>query len=122
MEWEITIHQDNKYLEIVTKGEVDKDGSLEMAKKIAEIMRQHRFTKALIDHRNVTTISGNVIDIYERPRLFRIIGVILGIKLAAIINPVHVKHFKFLETVSVNQGYKYSVFFDRSNALEWLLK
>ena len=110
MEWEITIHKDHKYIEIITGGVLDKDGSMEMAKTIAETMRHHRITKALIDHRNVSDVSGKIIDVYERPKLFRLIGVILGIKIAEIVNPDHIKHFRFLETVCINRGYKFSVF------------
>jgi hypothetical protein len=121
MEWEITIHKDYEYIEIVTKGVADNHGSIEMAKSIAETMRHHRMTKALIDHRNVTNVSGNAVEVYERPKLFKIIGVILGIKIAEVIKPDHLEHFKFLETVCVNRGYKFSVFFDRTKALEWLL-
>ena len=121
MEWEIIIHQDYKYVEIVTKGVADNQGSMDMAKSIAETMRHHRITKALIDHCNVTSVSGSAVEVYERPKLFKIIGVLLGIKIAEVINPDHLAHFKFLETVCINQGYKFSVFFDRPAALEWLL-
>lgn len=121
MEWEITIHFEKKYIEILTRGIADNDGSQNMAKTIAETMKKNRLTKVLVDHRNIEKVSGSVIDIYERPKLFRIIGVILGIKIAEIINPDHYEHFRFLETVCVNQGYRFSIFYDRKTALEWLL-
>ena len=121
MECEITIHSDNKYIEIVTTGVLDKDSSMDMAKTIAATMRHNRVTKALIDHRNVTIIHGSVIDVYERPKIFRIMGILLGIKIAEIINPDHLEHFKFLETVCINQGYKFSIFYDKTDALQWLL-
>ena len=121
MNWDITIDERNKYVEIVTKGIADKDGSIEMAKTIAETMRHNRLTRALIDHRNITSVSGDEIDVYERPSLFRLIGTILGIKIAAIIKPEHKEHFGFLETVCLNRGYRYMVFFDKIDALKWLL-
>ena len=71
MDWEIRIDEAAKYIEIVTQGIADKHGSMEMAKKIAETMRHLRFTKAIIDHRNITTVSGTIMDVYERPKLFR---------------------------------------------------
>lgn len=46
---------------------------------------------------------------------------ILRIKIAEIINPAHIDHFKFFETVCVNRGFKFSVFYERKNGLEWLL-
>lgn len=122
MEWEIAIHKNDGYIEIVTKGVADNQGSIEMAKSIAETMRHNRITKALIDHRNISNVTGTTVEVYQRPKLFKLIGMILGIKIAEIINPDHIEHFKFLETVCVNQGYKFSVFFDKTVALGWLLE
>lgn len=119
MEWEITIKTNDRYVEIVTSGVADYESSMQMAKVIAETMRHHRITHALIDHRNIKSTSGSVLEVIERPKLFRIIGMILGIKIAAIVHPGHAEHFKFLETVCVNQGFKYSVFYDKESALEW---
>jgi hypothetical protein len=122
MEWEIKIHNDEKYLEIITSGIADKDGSMKMAKTIADMMKSLRFTRVLVDHENLTEISGKILDVYQRPSLFKIIGVILGVKIAEIIKPEHLEHFKFLETVCLNRGYKFSVFHDKTKAIEWLLK
>jgi hypothetical protein len=122
MEYEIRIYNEEKYIEVVTKGAADNDSSLSMAKTIKETMQQHRITKALIDHRNIESVSGKIIEIYDRPKLFRIIGVVLNVKIAEIIKPDHVKHFSFFETVCVNKGFKISIFQERLPALEWLLK
>jgi hypothetical protein len=122
MECEIKIHNDEKYIEVVTTGVADTDGSLRMAKTIKETMQQHRMTKVLIDHRNIDSVSGKTIEIYDRPKIFRVIGVILNIKIAEIIKPDHVKHFSFFETVCSNQGFRISIFQEKLPALEWLLK
>ena len=122
MEYEIRIYNEEKYIEVVTKGVADNDSSLSMAKTIKEKMQQHRITRALIDHRNIESVSGKIIEIYDRPKLFRIIGVVLNIKIAEIIKPDHVKHFSFFETVCINQGFKISIFQEKLPALEWLLK
>ncbi len=122
MEYEIKIYKEEKYVEVVTKGVADNDSSLSMAKTIKETMQQHRITRALIDHRNIESVSGKIIEIYDRPKLFRIIGVVLNIKIAEIIKPDHVKHFSFFETVCINQGFKISIFQEKLPALEWLLK
>ena len=122
MEYEIRIYNEEKYVEIVTRGVADKDGSLSMAKTIKETMQQHRMTKALIDHRNIESVSGEIMEIYNRPKLFRIMGVVLNIKIAEIIKPDHVKHFRFFETVCINQGIRLSIFQEKTPALEWLLK
>jgi hypothetical protein len=122
MEWEIRIHNEEKYIEVITKGVADKDGSLNMAKIITETMRQRRITKVLIDHRNIESVSGEIIEIYDRPKLLKMIGIILGVKIAEIIKPDHMKHFSFFETVCINQGFRISIFQEKLPALEWLLK
>ncbi|MDK9708538.1 MAG: hypothetical protein OEL83_15960 [Desulforhopalus sp.] len=121
MQWQITMCRENAYIEVVTKGIADQESSLEMAQAIAKTMRANRYTKVLIDHRNIEKVSGKVVEIYDRPKLFKLIGVILGIKIAEIINPDHREHFRFLETVCINRGYKFSIFYDKTTALHWLL-
>ena len=122
MEWEIRIHNEEKYMEVITKGVADKDGSLNMAKTITETMQQHRITRVLIDHRNIESVSGKIIEIYDRPKLLRVVGIIMGVKIAEIIKLDHIKHFSFFETVCINQGFKISIFRESMPALEWLLQ
>jgi len=121
MEWSIAIHDEEGYLEVITRGLVDQDASLKMAKAIAHAMRTHRLTKALIDHRNIEDAVGTTLDIYNRPKIFRLIGIILGIRIAEIIKPEHIEHFRFFETVCRNQGHQLSIFHDKDKALAWLL-
>lgn len=122
MERKITVHHNKKYVEVVTSGVADKENTEEMAKVIAETMKQNKFVKALIDHSNITSVSGTVIEIYQRPILFKVIGVFLGIKIAEVIRPEHEEHFRFFETVCLNRGFKFKMFHERTNALRWLLE
>lgn len=119
MVWKITKHRN--YLEISTKGTADKDSSIAMAKAITNEMRENRMKRALVDHSHLESVTGNVFDIYERPNTFKLIGAIMGIRIGEIVKPEHREHFKFLETVCVNQGFQFSVFHDRDQALRWLL-
>lgn len=121
MEWKFVIHDKDRYLEVVTSGIVDGDGTIDMAQTIAKTMQSHRLTKALIDHRNVVNVTSSTYATYNRPKIFRLIGLTLGIKLAELIRPEHEYHFKFFETVCFNQGYKLSVFYEKDQALAWLL-
>ena len=121
MEWELIVHKKDKYIEIITQGIADNDGSINMAKCITETMRKNRITKGLIDHRNITGISGNTIDIYYRPKALKLLGLILGVKIAEVIKPEHIEHFRFFETVCRNQGFALSIFQEKKKALEWLL-
>ena len=126
MEWKIEIYNEGNYkdrfIEVITSGIADKDGSLNMAKAIANTMRTNRITKALIDHHNLESVTGDTLDIYNRPKLFGIIGAILRIKIAEIIKPEHIEHFRFFETVCRNKGYQIYVFQDREKALSWLFE
>jgi hypothetical protein len=121
MDWELVVHKEEKYLEITSHGVADYDGSIKMAKFINETMRHNRITKVLIDHSNITGVSGKTIEIYERPKILGLLGLILGVKIAEIINPEHMEHFRFLETVCKNQGFNLLLFRDRKEALDWLL-
>ncbi len=122
MEWNIVIHNEEKYVEIVTSGVVDGDSTIDMAKAIAQTMRSNRLIKALIDHRNVVNVIGGTSGTYSRPKIFRLIGLTLGIKIAEIIRPEHEGHFRFFESVCHNQGYRLSVFQEKDKALAWLLE
>ncbi len=119
MEWEIMVHE--KYIEVVTRGVADGKTSLKMAQAITDTMRSNRSTRALIDHRDLEAVTGHIAEIYQRPRLFKIIGALLGIKIAEVVKPEHQEHFDFLETVCVNQGFQFSVFREKDLALKWLL-
>ncbi len=122
MEWTILLHDKDEYVEVITSGIADKDGSLNMAKDLSHMLRVHHLTRALIDHRNIEGVKGNTFDIYTRPKVFRLIGVILKIKIAEIIRPEHVEHFRFFETVCLNQGYQLSIFQNKDKAVAWLIE
>jgi hypothetical protein len=121
MEWSIIIHEKDGYVEVITCGVADRDGSLNMAKTLSHTMRINKITRALIDHRNIEEVVSKPFDIYNRPKIFRLIGVILKIKIAEIIRTEHSEHFKFFETVCLNQGFQISIFQDKDKALNWLL-
>ena len=121
MEWDIVIHDDPKYAEVITRGLADKDSSLNMAQTIISEMKAKKIKKILIDHRNLENVAGSILDIYERPKLLKDSGVELGTKIALVIKPEHSEHFKFFETVCLNQGFLISIFFDKEEAISWLI-
>ena len=120
MEWEISLNQKDGYLDVVTSGLADKDGSLAMVRAIFGAMQADRITKILIDHRNIKNVIGNTCDIYTRPETFRQIGVPQQIKIAEIIRPEHAEHFQFFETVCRNRGFQLSIFQKKDAAVSWL--
>jgi hypothetical protein len=122
MEWDIVVHKDGGYVEIRTRGVADREASLGMATALSAAMRENRVTRALIDHRALDGVTGGVSDVYERPRILRLVGAILRIRLAEVVRPEHLEHFAFFETVCRNQGFELRVFHDCEAGLNWLLK
>ena len=121
MEWTITLNEEKQYAEIVTGGVADRDGSIEMAKEISKVLRKTKIKKLLIDHRNIRSVSGKILEIYQRPKEFEEIGVIREIRIAEVVKAEHKEFFHFLETVCVNRGYNFLIFDDKRSALKWLL-
>ena len=121
MEWTITLDEVNHYAEIVTGGLADRNGSLEMAKDISRVLAPAQIKKIFIDHRNIKAVSGGAVEIYQRPKEFKEIGVVTGIKVAEVVKAEHKAFFRFIETVCVNRGFFFLIFDDRRSALNWLL-
>jgi len=122
MEWTLRLNEDRHYAEVVTSGTTDNVGSLAMVKAISSTLGETKIRRVLIDHRNISNVSGSIVDVYNRPKAFEEIGVFHNIKVAEVVKPEHRKFFDFLETVCVNRGYDFSIFEDEKSALEWLLK
>jgi hypothetical protein len=71
MDWEIIIHSDPKYVEVITMGIADMDGSFAMAQELTNVRRKDRITKAFIGHGNTESVEGGALDIYERPGIMK---------------------------------------------------
>jgi hypothetical protein len=122
MEWTIHLDDEKKFAEIITSGIADTDGSLEMAKAISIALQKSKKQKVLIDHRNISSVQGKMHEVYHRPEQFKEIGVIHEVLIAVVVRPAHNDFFAFLETVCVNRGFLFSIFYDRGSALKWLFK
>lgn len=121
MEWTITLNEETQYAEVVTCGIADRDGSREMAKEISMVLSKAKMKKVLIDHRNISAVSGGTLESYQRSRELKEIGAVPGIHVAEVVKEEHKPFFSFLETVCVNSGYIFSTFNDKKSALDWLL-
>lgn len=121
MEWTITLNEKDRYAEVITSGIVDREGSMRMIQSIASAMADKDFKKVLIDHTNIDSVSGEIVDAYYRPKQLSEIRLVPGIKVAVVIKPDYREFFSFLETVFVNCGFLFSIHEDKKSALEWLL-
>lgn len=74
MEWTIKIDQESEYAEVVTRGIADEDGSPEMARAIPEVLLINKITKIIIDHRNISSVTGNISTLFARPKQLREMG------------------------------------------------
>jgi hypothetical protein len=122
MEWTISFLADQQIVLIQTRGVVDKNTSLEMVKAIPEAMEKHNATRLLIDHSEISSVSGSTIEVYYRPQEVAKVGVPVRIKIAEVVLPSHREHFGFLETVFRNRGFDFLVFSNQEAAIEWLTK
>ncbi len=121
MEWDIIINDEHEYIEVISRGIADKDSSLKMAKAVINEAEANNFKKVLIDHRNLEKVIGSVVDIYERPEELKESVTRLNYKIALIIKPEHWEHYRFFETVCVNQNLLLSLFQDKEEAISWLI-
>ena len=121
MEWTIKVNQEKQYVEIVTSGSVDKQGSLGMISAIVSSSSEYEIKNILIDHTQIQSVTGDTFDVFYRPRKFQELGGIVVIRIAEVIKQEHEDFFEFLETVYANRGLKFKVFFEKKNALQWLL-
>jgi|WetSurMetagenome_2_1015567.scaffolds.fasta_scaffold1202718_1 hypothetical protein len=122
MEWTISFLIDQQIVVIKTRGVADETTSLAMVKIIPETMMQYNAVRLLIDHSDLSGVSGSVVNIYYRPQELREIGVPPKVKIAEVVLPAHKEHFDFLETVCRNRGFDFSIFNDQETAILWLTR
>ena len=120
MEWNITLHDEPRYVEVLTSGVADKDGSLQMTRELIGVMRKNRTTRVLIDQRGIEKFVGQPRDIHRRPQIMKILGAFLDIRIAEIIKPEFREPFENLEAVFQSQGFKFRIFESRDDAGKWL--
>ena len=120
MEWTVSILTSEQIVVIKTNGVADQDSSLEMAKSISKTMAEHQVTRCLIDHSDLSSVSGSSIEIYYRPQKLRDIGVPSSIKIAEVVLPVHREHFAFLKSLYLQAGFSFQIFDDQESAIQWL--
>jgi GTPase Era involved in 16S rRNA processing len=121
MEWTISFLSDQQIVVIQTQGIADESTSLEMAKNIYKTMNEYKVMRCLIDHRSIHSVSGNIANIYYRPRELREIGIPSKVKIAEVVHQEHKEHFDFLETVCRNRGFDFHIFEDQEKAIQWLM-
>jgi hypothetical protein len=121
MEVKISYLPDQKIVVVKTSGEADAKSSSEMIRSIMLSMKEHRSIRCLLDHSEISFVSGKTMEVFNRPEEMIKTGLPLNVKLAAVIPEIYEDHFKFLETVCVNRGISYKVFKHIESAINWLI-
>jgi hypothetical protein len=108
------------YVEVVTSGVADKEGSMNMAKELIGVKRKNKTTRALIDQRGIEEFAGENVDVHGRPQMMKFLGALLNIRIVEISQPELREPFEYLEIVFRSQGFKFQLFKDRDEAEQWL--
>jgi len=120
MEWTISFLAEQQIVVIQTQGIADETSSLEMVKSLPKAMRENQAMRCLIDHRELSSVSGNSIEIYYRSKEISEMSIPSEVKIAEVVPPDQRGHFGFLETVCRNRGFDFRIFNDPEPAMQWL--
>ena len=106
-------------LEVRAKGEMNSDNAQQVARRISELVLQHRCYRVLFDYVK-THITDSILTIYETPPCMEKEGLTRAMRLAVCYEKDEQKH-RFWETVFRNRGYMARVFEKEDDALQWLM-
>jgi len=123
MPWDVN-YLEAEYLVIIqNSGELTNEDFIAETTEAWRVMRQHHTYACMVDNRNYHH-PFSLIDLYELPIFFDKIGVDRRVRVALLFNqgsPLK-DDVRFFETVCINQGYNFKVFYEESEAKSWLKK
>jgi hypothetical protein len=121
MNWEYCFDPDRKILEVKVKGGLTRPELNAMAQEnLAEIKKLECF-RCLLNYEE-TTKGLDVLDIYERPKEIRGLGITNQYRIAILVTSEQFHKYKFVENVYKNNNFDFGVFASRNPAIEFLLK
>ena len=119
MGYELSYDAEKKIIRGRVLGEFIPSLVKNMAVDLEKLGRKHKCPRLLNDLREAV-ISKSLLDIYSMPRVVEEAGMQKSFRRAIDVNPP-VNDYRFLETVSVNEGQEVRVFSDPEEALRWLV-
>jgi len=119
MGYELSYDAEKKIIRGRVLGELNPSLVKNMAVDLEKLGRKHKCPRLLNDLREAV-ISKSLLDIYSMPRVVEQAGMQKSFRRAIVVNPP-VNDYRFLETVSVNEGQEVRVFSDPEEALRWLV-
>ena len=119
MGYELSYDAEKKIIRGRVLGELNPSLVKNMAVDLEKLGRKHKCPRLLNDLREAV-ISKSLLDIYSMPRVVEEAGMQKSFRRAIVVNPP-VNDYRFLETVSVNEGQEVRVFSDPEEALRWLV-
>ncbi|MBN2383792.1 hypothetical protein JXQ70_13030 [bacterium] len=120
MRWIVSHLPEHNILQITTSGLMSVEHLNQMISETLPILDNYMSHLILVDHRQVK-IALSIIDAYNRPRELERLGSSRNLCIAQVCLEKYLEQFRFLETVSINQGYQLRVFTDNEAAISWLI-
>ncbi len=119
MKLDISIVQENGYVEITLTGDPNGDRFNASRAEANELMKKTGCKGLLVDATGLTRMLPVIADFEfttghttELPK---------GTRHAVIVNPVHMERMQFVEDVAQNRFIDLRIFTDRAKALSWLI-
>jgi len=122
MRYEIKYNSDFSYVEVISIGEFSIDDYQLQIEEVAQFGRKNNTFLFLID--NVQLVNtASITDIYKIPKFYKDSAPEIELKVAALFpeSSRRKESISFYENICVNQGLNVKTFFDRTEALSWLL-
>jgi hypothetical protein len=119
MQYEFKYHSEIGILEIITVGEFPKENLNILAQEGLAQLKENDCYKYLLNYTGLSNIIG-IFDMYERPAEASKIGITNQYAIAMLTTGQNYQNIKFAETVYRNRGYKYKIFVDRNEAINFL--
>ena len=121
MNWEVSYFPQSRVVTVKSRGFIPLDDFPERLRQAVRTARENQTHCFLFDDTEFDT-QASTLTIYELPKLYAEAGFTRHDRIAVVISPhdTGLDDYQFFETVCVNQGFRVKLFFDLSEACQWL--
>ncbi|MBU1170385.1 MAG: hypothetical protein KKD44_12550 [Proteobacteria bacterium] len=123
MSWTVEYHSDHRFVECKAMGFLRVDDLIKAAVTTFDLAREKDTTLVLVDDSKLERTVG-IRDIYDMPQRYADLNIDSRLKVAVILptSPKAKEEVQFFETVCRNRGLNISVFRNRDEAMDFLIK
>ncbi len=121
MPWSVDYDEEHGFVEIEYSGSTTGDDLRMATREAIALSEQHGALKCIVDC-TYQEKTGDVLDLYEFPKIYEGAGLSRAIQLALLMPLATELHefAEFYENVCVNRGWQVRTFRSREQAFEWL--